>query len=365
MWYNLRNPKRKEILTLQDNFANSALSVASCPRFSIIVPVYNTEKYIARCLDSLVNQDITERNYEILITDDGSTDQSRKICDDYAAKYPFIHVTHTSNHGVSHARNIAIEKCRGEYIMFCDADDFVSPQLVSIITKAVEVLDSPDMVIYNYYYREFSQSGWPVYDIEAVNANDADCLNFEEVCMEILTPSKKCCRVSWYGGFICNKIIKRKLIQNIAFDENMRILEDERFWLEILSGTRITAYHLDYSLYCYIQRENGSITKDTSQSNLIEYVNAREGMLNICGLAERVAETLKGLMYTTSLQETFAGSYISSNGRKNIDSYKVLRSNISKYARDFYASSCFSFSKKLKQFIKHILVFLHIHKPRR
>ena len=158
----------------------------SCPKFSIIVPAYNAEKYIARCLDSLINQDIPERNYEILITDDGSTDKTGTICDNYAAKYPFIHVTHTSNHGVSHARNIAIEKCRGEYVMFCDADDLVSPQLIAVLAKAAEVFGSPDMMIYNLF-RGMPQSGWPVYAIEAMNASCGKLFNAEETMMKIFT----------------------------------------------------------------------------------------------------------------------------------------------------------------------------------
>ena len=78
------------------------------PMISIIVPAYNSEKYIQQALNSLINQDIPERNYEIIITGDGSTDSTGRICDSYAEKYSFIHVTHTENFGSSHSRNIAL-----------------------------------------------------------------------------------------------------------------------------------------------------------------------------------------------------------------------------------------------------------------
>jgi len=92
--------------------------------FSIIVPVYNVEKYIKKCLDSIVNQDF--HDYEVIVVDDGSTDGGSIICDNYAINYPCIKVIHQQNGGLSRARNVGIENAAGDYIMFVDSDDWIA-----------------------------------------------------------------------------------------------------------------------------------------------------------------------------------------------------------------------------------------------
>lgn len=104
---------------------------------SIIVPVYNVEKYLRECLDSIVNQ--IYNNIEIILVDDGSTDGSPEICDEYAQRDERIIVIHIPNGGVSNARNLGIDKAKGEYIMFVDSDDIIMPYIVERgITLAVE-----------------------------------------------------------------------------------------------------------------------------------------------------------------------------------------------------------------------------------
>lgn len=95
------------------------------PQISIIVPVYNVEMYLCRCVDSILNQ--TFKDYELILIDDGSSDNSSQICDMYAKKYDVIQVIHKKNEGVASARNIGIKESKGKYIMFCDSDDYVSP----------------------------------------------------------------------------------------------------------------------------------------------------------------------------------------------------------------------------------------------
>jgi len=91
-------------------------------KFSVIVPVYNVEKYLHECVDSVLNQTYPE--YEIILVDDGSTDNSKSICDHYSQLDQRIRVFHTSNSGVSTARNIGIQKAIGEYVLFLDSDDY-------------------------------------------------------------------------------------------------------------------------------------------------------------------------------------------------------------------------------------------------
>jgi glycosyltransferase involved in cell wall biosynthesis len=106
------------------------------PEISVIVPVYNVEKYLHRCVDSILAQSFS--NFELILVDDGSTDNSGKICDEYAQKYDNIKVYHINNKGVSYARNYGIKKAAGEYILFCDSDDTVLEGWIETLLKAIK-----------------------------------------------------------------------------------------------------------------------------------------------------------------------------------------------------------------------------------
>lgn len=108
---------------------------AAAPLVSVIVPVYNVEKYLPRCLNSLVNQ--TYENLEILLVDDGSVDSSGEICDAYAAKDNRIRVFHIPNGGVSNARNMALDNMAGEYVTFVDSDDWLNDKWIKIAVDDV------------------------------------------------------------------------------------------------------------------------------------------------------------------------------------------------------------------------------------
>lgn len=117
------------------------------PRFSIVVPVYNVEQYLERCIKSILDQ--TYSDFELLLVDDGSTDKSAEICDNYALTDGRVIVIHKDNGGVSTARNAGIEKARGEYITFCDGDDYYKPNLLATVASYLSD-DSLDLLCYNY-----------------------------------------------------------------------------------------------------------------------------------------------------------------------------------------------------------------------
>lgn len=114
-------------------------------RFSIIVPVYNSQKYLRKCLDSVVSQ--IYRNYEIILVDDGSTDRSSDICDTYAKKNDNVKVIHKKNQGQIAARTDGVKKAEGEYIVFADSDDTLEPNALEVLNKKIEQY-YPDGVIY-------------------------------------------------------------------------------------------------------------------------------------------------------------------------------------------------------------------------
>lgn len=135
-------------------------------KFSIIVPVYNVEKYLHECLESIRRQ--TYSDYEIILVDDGSTDSSGEICDEYARKYPNVHVYHQVNKGQAAARNAGVQNAHGEYLWFVDADDVI------IKINALELLEEktrnqPDLIAF----------GWKEASDDAEFAKAADKFNFD------------------------------------------------------------------------------------------------------------------------------------------------------------------------------------------
>lgn len=116
------------------------------PKISVIVPIYNAEKYLPRCIDSILAQTFTD--FELLLIDDGSTDGSGKICDEYATKDARIRVFHKKNGGVSSARNLGLDEAQGEWITFCDSDDYVYPCWLNNFSKNFS--DALQMIVQSF-----------------------------------------------------------------------------------------------------------------------------------------------------------------------------------------------------------------------
>ena len=115
-------------------------------QFSIVIPVYNVAPYLRECVDSVLAQNSTD--YEIILVDDGSTDNSPAICDEYAEKYSQIKVIHKANGGLSDARNFGIKKAQGDYLMFLDSDDFWNRENVLLDLHNIIKENNPDLIIH-------------------------------------------------------------------------------------------------------------------------------------------------------------------------------------------------------------------------
>lgn len=219
---------------------------------SIIVPAYNAEKYIKRCIDSLISQDSFE-NFEVLLIDDGSTDQTGLLMDKYAENYTNIKVFHISNNGVSNARNYGIENSQGEYIAFVDADDWVE--------KAC--------------YKRMYQSGKNENaDIVAAGINvDNDIKTIVSrplTDQDRLINKKEGIKGFLYGNIdvhVCNKIFKKKMILNYRFDPSIKIAEDRLFLFECLLNADKTIL-LSSSYYHYYQNGISAMNQKFSEKNL-------------------------------------------------------------------------------------------------
>lgn len=204
---------------------------------SVIVPVYKAEKYLHRCVDSILAQSYTD--FELLLIDDGSPDKSGAICDEYVAKDSRVRVFHKENGGVSSARNLGLDNARGEWITFCDADDYVTLDWLSAYDEAIT--KNVDLAIQGYHIidgdrtikKELPQS-------QGYTIDDKRRLIISLMCQGVY-------------GYLWVKLFRRQLIEQYAirFDTNSTFREDEQFlskYLEYVTGFKC----IDRANYYYI-----------------------------------------------------------------------------------------------------------------
>ncbi len=223
---------------------------------SIIVPVYNTQKYLARCVDSLLGQDY--ENLEFILVDDGSTDGSEILVDEYQKKDARVRVIHQENMGVSLSRNRAIETARGEYIRFVDSDDWLPENATSLLVSAAEEAGC-DMVIADFYRvsgTRMSQKG----DIDEDQVMD----RVEFAAHMIENPA------DFYYGVLWNKLFRRSIIMEhgIRMDAELSWCEDFLFNLEYIRYAE-TFRAIQDPVYYYLKRKNSLVSQSMSIATTI------------------------------------------------------------------------------------------------
>lgn len=227
--------------------------------FSIIVPVYNVEKYVARCIDSLLAQ--TFKSYEIIIVNDGSTDCSAEIIKRYLNAENSIRYIEISNEGVSNARNIGIREAKGEYVFFVDADDFIEIDALETIANNIE--EDCDILMFNY------KLNGVVHNINQKQIKG----NKQETAIWNLSG------LNAYCGFVWNKVFRTKLLMdnNIAFRSDIHMCEDLLFCLDCVKNTDRISYISD-ALYNYIDRA-GSASGNTFSEKKLSVLQAYDNLL--------------------------------------------------------------------------------------
>lgn len=229
------------------------------PLISVIIPVYNVEKYLKSCLDSVVSQ--TYKNLEIILVDDGSVDNSGKICDEYAEKDKRITVIHKENGGLSDARNVGIEKAQGSYITFVDSDDFIEKNFIKILVN-IAINKKVHFVIGNY--KKFVKDSRNK-DRNAkyeVNENSITVFSPRETMLRMLYQKQ----LSMYAH---GKLYDRKLFTAVRFPKG-KLFEDVPTIWSIVKQVDKVAY-VNYKLYFYRQR-NGSIVNNTYSHRKMDQV---------------------------------------------------------------------------------------------
>ena len=212
------------------------------PLISVIVPVYDVEKYLSKCLDSLLAQ--TWRNLEVIVVDDGSPDGSWDIMQDYAARDSRVRISRKKNGGVSAARNFGMDAAEGEYLGFVDPDDWVSPHYLEWMAEAMQEQGVP-MALVDYL------------DVQEGDREPEERLNDRPAARKITTEHYPQTGRD-VGGNAWRMLCHRSVVEDIRFDESLRYAEDALFFTQAAAKAGAYAY-LDAPLYYYLKRAGSAM----------------------------------------------------------------------------------------------------------
>ena len=248
----IRYFSEKGLLTVAENLdmitAHSTQHTAhstSCPLISIIVPVYNVEQYLVRCIDSILHQTYT--NLEVILVDDGSTDNCPSICDSYSIKDERIKVIHKQNGGLSSARNVGLDAANGEYIGFIDSDDFILPEMYEVLFRLIKDSNA-DIGLCSF--QRVDEEGNPLHGDDDIF--EPEVLSGGEALTAFMTKQ-------WRYVIVWNKLYEASIFLNIRFPEG-RLHEDEFVVHHVLNKCRRIA-STSTAMYMYTQRSNSIMGK--------------------------------------------------------------------------------------------------------
>ena len=214
-------------------------------KISVIVPVYNVEAYLERCVESILQQ--TYAHFELILINDGSTDSSGQICDRLASQYENIKVYHIENAGVSNARNMGIQLATGFWVTFIDSDDFVTQDYLATLASAVEGLNVGFVIAPLHHIKNGIVTDLPPH------SGKTELWSTEETMKELLMTTRT-------SFFPVAKLFKRDLLADEKFNTNYHLAEDALFLTELLLKTRCSSVFIDKPVYYYDHREGSATT---------------------------------------------------------------------------------------------------------
>lgn len=239
-------------------------------KLTIIIPVYNVELYLQECLDSLLYSMHKNKEVEVILIDDGSTDKSYTICQKYEAKYSFIKLIKQKNSGQSVARNNAINKAKGTWISFIDSDDIVINNYISILFNIINspITDDADMVMFKY--KTFKENV-PKYN-QSQNQFNKDKLKKidKNKAMYLLTA------LNYWGNYLWNKIYKKEVLLNNLLPVGKKYEDIGTLYKYVFNSKQVYIY--DDVLYYYRQRERSTVHTRSLKMGMDE-LEARQNQL--------------------------------------------------------------------------------------
>ena len=285
---------------------------------TVVIPVYNVEKYLKRCIESILIQEC--KNYDILLVDDGSTDSSPQICDDYAKVYDFISVIHKKNGGLSEARNTGISHAKGDYVYFPDSDDWLEPQTFK---ELAEVLESQEFDIVSFN-REFVKG-----EEDPIVSDPLVTQVFEgkDAFVQML-------KHSYITGFANDKIYKKSLFidNNISFPKGKYYEDLGTNYKLFLSAENVFATNQKY--YHYLIDNPESITQSWNEQKFSDMFEFYKDIFYSDFVRSRLNQEelqISQLYYVNGLIHILASLYKSKLDKKYIDITDQVKQELLKH----------------------------------
>lgn len=232
------------------------------PLITVVIPIYNVEKYLKKCIESIIKQ--TYKNIEIILVNDGSTDNCPKICDEYAKKDKRIIVIHKKNGGVSEARNAGIDIAKGKYITFIDSDDYVAKEYIENLYVECEKNNTEVSLIGTRY---LNKKGKVIFSSKVIQKTYTS----EEAIKQLFLGK-------YYDSGVCGKMYKTTLLNNIRFNKDIKIGEDLDVFYKILLKCKNIRINTKLKMYNYIARID-SVTNSVNIEIIEEDIKIAQNMI--------------------------------------------------------------------------------------
>lgn len=221
-------------------------------RFSFIIPAYNSEKYIEKCIISIISQNI--ENYEIIVINDGSSDNTLSIVEKIKKEHSEIHIINQKNYGVSYSRNVGLKKAIGDYILFVDSDDFIEKDSLSDIEKIIQKYHNPDIIKFSYYL--INKYNKKLYNYSVTRNAIIEKKDYiEKIYPHIID--------TFDLSGVCSTLFSKKIIKNLYFNSKIKYGEDMLFMNQALKNSDTIVFS-DITMYNYYENIN-------SATNVIDY----------------------------------------------------------------------------------------------
>ena len=294
---------------------------------SVIVPVFNVESLLNQCISPIVQQEYKE--LEIILVDDGSTDSSPQICDEWAEKDKRIKVIHTENGGGGRARNIALDIAKGKFVGFVDSDDYIAPSfykhLIEEFTEETDIAECSYLETGgdNAQFTDFNESVMKYTALEAMKENIQD---------------------HFFRQLIWNKLYRRSVIEDIKFPEGKKI--DDEFWTYRVIGNARVLIRSNAKLYAYRQQEN-SVMHSMKPEKRLQALEAKAQRHDyICEhFPELLENSLSNLWFSCIYQGQFALRFMEKREKK--EALKYVKKILNKYPINSYSQLNIRLTEKI------------------
>ena len=277
-------------------------------KLSIIVPVYNVADYLPKCLDSLLSQDLAQNEYEIIVVNDGSTDNSREIAQQYADQYANITLINQSNQGLSGARNTGIANAKGEYVQFVDSDDYLEDNVLGGLMKQV---DDDDLDVLRFKYQNVRINNESK-KYEIFKPYKSDSFLFDDYSPKVTDGVTFLNERFGTACYAVMFIIRKTILDNCVFKQGIYFEDTEWTPRMILKSKRIAS--TDTIVYNYLMRE-GSITKAVNKDKQRKVVEDK------IKLVDSLLDHSKDLENKSWFERMIAGTVLSTIGCIAADFY--------------------------------------------